>query len=87
MPSKGLKIAIDWKVEDGYINNGPHSTSFYADEFFSGDSREEVIEQIERIVQEDFDVSVSPSYDHSDVEKAADEILTYLRNKYGENDE
>lgn len=61
-----MTIEVHWTVEDGYVNNGPHSTTIDV-EFELGLSEEEWNElpeeeqrdRIEDLVQEDFEQKIS----------------------------
>ena len=52
------RIEIRWKVDDGYVNNGPHISEVDVEDF--EDLNEQEIEDlIHEIVQNDFEQSVS----------------------------
>lgn len=52
------KIEISWRVDDGYVNNGPHTTEVDAEDY-EGLSDQEIEDLIYEIVQDDFEQSVS----------------------------
>lgn len=51
-------ITVTWKVDDGYVNNGPHTTQIDDDEM-EGLSEQEQELLIEEAVQADFENNVS----------------------------
>lgn len=52
-------LVITWKVDDGYVNNGPHKTEIEDYELEECDSDDEREQLIEEAVQADFENLVS----------------------------
>lgn len=52
------KISIRWSVDDGYIGNRPHTTELDTDDFDDDMTDEQLQEEIERAVQEDYDNNI-----------------------------
>ena len=52
------RIEISWKVDDGYVNNGPHTTEVDVEDF-EDLNEQEIVDLIHEIVQNDFEQSVS----------------------------
>ena len=52
-------MEIQWAVEDGYVGHGPQSIEIPDDEMRECDTVEEVMEQVEEWVMDDFRNNVS----------------------------
>lgn len=52
-------MKITWKVDDGYVNNGPHTTEIDDEELEDFETEEEKEEFIEQCITGDFERKVS----------------------------
>ena len=73
MPDKPESFEITWRVEDGYVNNGPHSFMVDRDEFDPDDPDDVLKDQFYEAIQGDFEANCS--YVSSDF----DNFLEWLR--------
>ena len=57
-------VTVTWKVEDGYYNNGTHTTAIDEYELEDCETEEDRLNLIETIIQSDFELNVSFSIVH-----------------------
>lgn len=62
------RFEVEWKVEDGYVNNGPQSSSVDPDEVLDLESDDEIIAFLGDRVQDDFGEKISYNIETKDEE-------------------
>jgi len=55
---EGDKFEVTWEVDDGYVNNGPHSFTASAEDIEDCDTAAEMRERLWYLVEQDFHESV-----------------------------
>jgi hypothetical protein len=69
------KFYFTWKVEDGYVNNGPHKATIDINDLYEDMTDEDLEDFFQRELMEDFNQKVSP------VSDACDEFIAWARQK------
>lgn len=73
---------ITWRVDDGFVNNGPHSTGVSLTDFDEHMSVSEITNELEEIIREDFLQTVSWKSE-DDLAEIAQNIYNGLQQREG----
>lgn len=68
-------MEVEWTIEDGYVNNGPHTLEIDDEDIRECDSIEEAMKLIDERVQSDFRQNVYATYSSATAKEAAKAIL------------
>lgn len=57
------QIAVNWSVDDGYVNNGTHTAKIDIQDFDADMTDDEILDVVSECVQSDFEQKAMPGFD------------------------